>query len=71
MSAENVTPITPKILTPQERQQAFADWLAEGEHKFGATVVIRNPITPLDDDGSFAYTPPVIRIALIEGWTPE
>lgn len=58
-------------MTPQERQERFAEWLKEGERKFGATVVVRNPITPLGDDGSFAYTTPTIKIALIEGWEPD
>lgn len=71
MALDKVTPITSKVMTPPERQQAFADWLAEGEKRFGATVVIKNPITAIDDEGSFTYIPPKIRIALIEGWEPE
>lgn len=70
MALDKVTPM-PKVMTPQERQQAFADWLTEGEKKFGATIIVKSPITIIDEDGSFAYTPPKIKIALIEGWTPD
>jgi hypothetical protein len=56
-------------MTEQQRQQAFVEWLRQGEERFGATVRITQPITQLPN-GGFAYTPPALEVALIEHWQP-
>lgn len=56
-------------MTPEQRKQNFVAWMQQGEAMFGATVTISQTITPMPN-GGFAYTPPVLTIATIEGWEP-